>query len=102
MSSTKPSVSLRPPTPAPAPDDWVTNGPASLKHLDPAAARPRGLHSRRDGSVTRKRSIYLKPATDQKLEAFCAGQGRTASSVIDAAVERYLEEHAPPRKRART
>lgn len=88
-----PAPTLRAPKPPTSPTDWVDTGPAGLRHMD-ATPRPRGQHVLSDGTVRRKRNVYLLPMTDAALVTYAKDQRSNVSAVIDEAVIEYLGRRA--------
>lgn len=96
-----PAPTLRAPKPpTTSPTDWVDEGPAGLRHMD-ATPRPRGQHVLSDGTVRRKRNVYLLPMTDAALVTFAKDQRTNVSAVIDDAVVEFLGRRAAPAAKGR-
>lgn len=53
-------------------------------------AQPRGIVTRLRVGDRRRRTIYLPPELDQRLETWCAEQGREVSHAIAEAVRKLL------------
>ncbi len=48
---------------------------------------------REGGRLRRRRTIYLPPDVDERLERWCADQGREVSHAVAEAIRRMLGDH---------
>jgi hypothetical protein len=54
------------------------------------SGKVRGIVAREGGRVRRRRTIYLPPDLDERLETWCIGQGREVSHAVAEAIRRML------------
>lgn len=57
-------------------------------------ARARGIVEREGGRLRRRRTIYLPLDVDERLERWCADQGREVSHAVAEAIRRMLGDHS--------
>jgi predicted DNA-binding protein len=53
--------------------------------------RPRGIVEREGGRLRRRRTVYLPPDLDERLDRWCADQGREVSHAVAEAIRRMLD-----------
>lgn len=58
------------------------------------AGRQRGLVEREGGRLRRRRTVYLPPELDERLERWCEAQGREVSHAVAEAIRKMLGEQA--------
>lgn len=54
------------------------------------SAKAKGIVAREGGRIRRRRTIYLPPDLDERLETWCIGQGREVSHAVAEAIRRML------------
>ena len=95
FSESPPAPSTMPastPVAAPTSVDGSSRSDASnaISENSQITARQRGLVAREGGRLRRRRTIYLPPELDERLETWCADQGREVSHAIAEAIRRML------------
>lgn len=89
-----PQAVQKPPAEA-LPADTVSRHPeTSLDDLErpQTSGRPRGLVEREGGRLRRRRTVYLPPELDERLDRWCTDQGREVSHAVAEAIRRMLDE----------